>query len=490
MDVDRIAEVFKDQVLFITGATGFMGKVFLERLLRVTEVRKIFILIRPKRNKNSEERLIELFANPLFDQLKSIKSMSEILEKVIVIAGDCSYKDLNISPADRAAIVSQVSMIYHFAATVKFNEKFKRAIELNVRGTREMVKIAFDCSNLIVFCHVSTAYSHLHEKHLLEKVYDAPADPHEIIEIAEKYNEEKVEKLMSNFLNKFVPNSYVFTKALSESLVSNAYETHNLPLLLCRPAVVIPMMKEPIPGWTDNLNNISGIVAASGLGVLRTIMLTEETELNLIPVDYSTSNIMVATWDYLTHHKSTLRVVNLEYEGIKVLEGWPVYEDAFRNLYPFEISLWFPNLSFPKNFLLYCIQYFFYQTIPALLVDGLLKLIGKKPILRRANQKINKEINAVRIFMDNKWSFEQENVRIANKLLNDLEITKYGTLQRDRVNFIKKSVLGIRKYVFKQDDKTIERSKKRIKLVFFIDRCIKLTFFVGLVYFLTNLFMR
>jgi len=44
-------------------ATGFMGKVFLERLLRATEVAKIYILVRPKRGKTPKERLVELLDN-------------------------------------------------------------------------------------------------------------------------------------------------------------------------------------------------------------------------------------------------------------------------------------------------------------------------------------------------------------------------------------------------------------------------------------------
>ena len=40
-----------------------MGKVFLERLLRATEVAKIYILVRPKRGKTSKERLVDLLDN-------------------------------------------------------------------------------------------------------------------------------------------------------------------------------------------------------------------------------------------------------------------------------------------------------------------------------------------------------------------------------------------------------------------------------------------
>lgn len=38
-----------------------MGKIFIERLLRNTEVDKIYILIRPKKGKQPEERIKALF---------------------------------------------------------------------------------------------------------------------------------------------------------------------------------------------------------------------------------------------------------------------------------------------------------------------------------------------------------------------------------------------------------------------------------------------
>ena len=44
-----IAAFFNDKSVFITGATGFMGKVLVEKLLRCTNVRKIYLLIRPKK---------------------------------------------------------------------------------------------------------------------------------------------------------------------------------------------------------------------------------------------------------------------------------------------------------------------------------------------------------------------------------------------------------------------------------------------------------
>lgn len=46
-----------------------------------------------------------------------------------------------------------------------------------------------------MFCHVSTAYCHLHERHLEEKAYPPPADPNKIIKAVEWMDEEVVDSM-------------------------------------------------------------------------------------------------------------------------------------------------------------------------------------------------------------------------------------------------------------------------------------------------------
>lgn len=62
---DRIAESFKDKTLFITGGTGFLGKVFVEKLLRCMEPKRIYLLMREKKGKDPKQRLREVFQNPV-----------------------------------------------------------------------------------------------------------------------------------------------------------------------------------------------------------------------------------------------------------------------------------------------------------------------------------------------------------------------------------------------------------------------------------------
>ena len=59
---DRVASIFKDSHILITGGTGFLGKVIIEKFLRrLPEIGQIYLLIRPKKGKDPKLRLDEIF---------------------------------------------------------------------------------------------------------------------------------------------------------------------------------------------------------------------------------------------------------------------------------------------------------------------------------------------------------------------------------------------------------------------------------------------
>lgn len=59
---DRIGRTLAGKVIFMTGASGFLGKVLLEKIMRKTpDFKKIYLLMRPKKNKDGRQRLDEMF---------------------------------------------------------------------------------------------------------------------------------------------------------------------------------------------------------------------------------------------------------------------------------------------------------------------------------------------------------------------------------------------------------------------------------------------
>lgn len=69
----NIGEFYRDTCIFLTGATGFVGKGLLEKLLRTCHlIDTIYILLRPKRGMTVEQRFRELFKNPVINFSSSI----------------------------------------------------------------------------------------------------------------------------------------------------------------------------------------------------------------------------------------------------------------------------------------------------------------------------------------------------------------------------------------------------------------------------------
>lgn len=72
MQTSRIAETFTDGIVLVTGSTGFLGKILIEKLLRSCSVQKIVVLIRSKKGFNSNERISIMSKQPVSNYLFNI----------------------------------------------------------------------------------------------------------------------------------------------------------------------------------------------------------------------------------------------------------------------------------------------------------------------------------------------------------------------------------------------------------------------------------
>jgi alcohol-forming fatty acyl-CoA reductase len=245
-DLPSIPEFYSDQEIFVTGGSGFMGKVLIEKLLRSCPgIKAIYVLLRPKKGKSIEERLKAIVELPLFEPLKNHNE--KLLEKLIPVNGDVTEIELGLSAID-VMRMRNVSIIFHSAASVRFDDSLKYAVMMNTRGTREIIKFAKGLANIKVVMHVSTTYSHPELKVVGEKIHKPYVDWQKTIKICENLDEEIVEAFCPKYTT-YLPNTYTFTKALAEQIVDD-FKTE-LPLLIFRPSIVISSMKEPFPGWID-----------------------------------------------------------------------------------------------------------------------------------------------------------------------------------------------------------------------------------------------
>lgn len=228
-----------------------MGKVLIEKLLRsCPDLNRIFILLREKKNKTLDQRLEELSKIAVFDRLH--QEYPNHFSKVIPINGDCSVLGLGISDEDMKRM-EHVSVIFHSAASVRFDDALKDAILLNTRGTVEVLRFAEKLKELRVVLHVSTTYCNPERKVVEEMIYPPKCDWRDAIKIAENTDEYILNALTQKFTNS-EPNTYTYTKGLSEQAVKD-FSDH-LPIVIYRPSIVVSSLDEPMPGWIDNFNGL------------------------------------------------------------------------------------------------------------------------------------------------------------------------------------------------------------------------------------------
>lgn len=55
-------------------------------------------------------------------------------------------------------------------------------------------------------------------------------------------------------------------------------------------------LKEPIPGWVDNMNGAVGVAVATGKGVLRAMWVDPSKKGDMIPVDVVTNATIAIPW--------------------------------------------------------------------------------------------------------------------------------------------------------------------------------------------------
>ncbi|KAL0103265.1 hypothetical protein PUN28_017515 [Cardiocondyla obscurior] len=463
-----IPEFYAGQSIFLTGATGFLGKVLIEKVLRsCPDVGEIFLLIRPKKGMSIDDRLKNMLKLPLFDKLR--EEQCSVFSKLIPISGDSKKKSLGLSDADVQMLIDRVTIIIHGAASVRFNDSLKNAICTNIRATRDICILAQSMKKLITLLYISTAYTSPHRPVLEEKVYPPIADWRKMIDIAESLDEHTLNILTAKCLE-YAPNTYMFSKNLSEHVI----ETYSsfLPCAIVRPSMVFPSIEEPFPGWVDNIYGTIGFYVGSGKGVLRVALNNYNVYLDIVPVDIVIKAILVTCWKVgsTTHTPGSNFVVNntcqnlFTYEYIGIMLGIEIKE------IPFENSIFPSRVVQTNNWILYYTLMILLHMLPALIVDTILKRSGRQPFLVRLQRNVFVATQAVGWFACNEWKFTDTNhlALLSSIPPNDRANFSFNYVGYDSKEYFRYCVIGAKKFLINEDMNKIDGLKVNVKRMDFI----------------------
>ena len=75
-----VAEFYRGRNIFLTGGTGFIGKVFIEKMLRCCpDIGDVYVLIRPRRSQSVSERLKKMFKEKVSRRLAATLNLLAVV---------------------------------------------------------------------------------------------------------------------------------------------------------------------------------------------------------------------------------------------------------------------------------------------------------------------------------------------------------------------------------------------------------------------------
>ncbi|EFA07221.2 fatty acyl-CoA reductase wat [Tribolium castaneum] len=460
----QIAEFFANQTVFLTGGGGFLGKVLIEKLLReCSDVSKIYMLMRQKKGKTPQQRVSEVFDFPCFDYIKA--NNAAIIKKVHVIHGDCQKPDLGLDPEDVRVLKAETTCVIHAAASVRFDQSLKEA-SYNVRATRDILELAKQMANLKCFIFVSTAYSNPLNAHVKEDFYEPPIEAEKLLNVVNSLDDSVLQRVTPQLLGEW-PNTYVYTKSISESLIRSI---DTFPIAIIRPGIILSSAKEPMPGWIDNFYGPVGIATGAGVGVLKTFHAKRDAVAAMVPVDYVVNALLSIMWRIGTEKTKTPTVYN--FAGHKTNKiTWGQFTDNLRELYWIAIPkclFWYVSFVLRENQISYKLTTFFSHTLFGYIIDFVLFCLGKRTLAVKGYARLHKTLDLIAWFSTRTWDFDDNNIL---KLWSEMgeEDKKIFDFNMEKLNwdaYLRDSAFGMRYFLLKESLETVPEAKRKLRIMF------------------------
>lgn len=313
--------------VLLTGTTGFLAKVILEKLIRsVPDVGRLILLIRRGRDGSTARERFEreIATSSVFDRLRA--EQPEYLErfftaKVECITGEVTETGLGLPAAKFVELTGRVDLVINAAASVNFREPLDQALAINALSLHHITALTRAANAPLV--HISTCYVNGYNRgempeqivppagasiprhrdsyydlealigKLEQKIDHVKAHAHE-----PKLRERRLTELGIGESNRHGWNdTYTFTKWMGEQLAMRGMQGRALTIV--RPAIIESTLQEPAPGWIEGVKVADAIILAYARGRTSLFPAKVDEVIDIIPADLVANSVLLAAAEAL-----------------------------------------------------------------------------------------------------------------------------------------------------------------------------------------------
>jgi nucleoside-diphosphate-sugar epimerase len=313
--------------VLLTGATGFLAKVVLEKLIRtVPELRGVILLIRGGKDGNARERFQrQIASSSIFDSLRAERGVwleRFFDERVECVTGEVTEAHFGLDEKHFRELASRTDLVINAAASVNFREPLDQALAINTLSLHHLTALAREAGAPLV--QVSTCYVHgYHRGDIPEVMVHPPGrvaiarreDGHyDVAGLVERLRrridsvrarvedpqqlERELTALGIREANRHGWNdTYTFTKWMGEQLAMQGM--HGRAATIVRPSIIESTLRDPAPGWLEGVKVADAVILAYARGRTSFFPARPQGIIDVIPADLVANAILLAAAEAL-----------------------------------------------------------------------------------------------------------------------------------------------------------------------------------------------
>ncbi|CAL1267815.1 unnamed protein product [Larinioides sclopetarius] len=449
-------------------------KILLETLLRCCPgIRAIYILLREKRGLQPECRKEHIFKKQIFNKLR--EKQADIFNKVHVIPGDVTMPRMGMSQENFLKVIREVTVVFHVAASISFIKPLKFMLSHNAKALDYVIDFCKELKKIDALVYTSTAYSNSNRKEEVEEqIYRLPFPAQRFLDELNKDSDDGLNYLVSHCLPKW-PNHYTFSKCLSENIILD--KAAGIPVAIVRPSIIVSCWKGIRPGYIEEGSGMVDLALAIGKGFVRVLHGNPDVKMDIVPVDVVANTHIAAAWSVASGRSTSPLVINCTSGDVTetTLQNYTSTLFDMSEKYPVPKAFQKQSVTIQKYLLPYWLLSFFEHYAPAVVIDALLTITGRKPKLFKLYRFYEKAMDSVGYFLTYEWKFHTENFKnLERQLDHEDKENLYMDLQGFSVKEIAATIpIGAPLYQWEADSKKMTERKRVTHLRYMFTSCIK-----------------
>lgn len=134
-------------------------------------------------------------------------------------------------------------------------------------------------------------------------------------------------------------------------------------------------------------------------------------------------------------------------------------------IYPTKKMFWVPSFTITSSYFVYKVLFIFFHYIPAFFIDLVLSVKGSKLRLFKIYSKIFYYAQLYFYFHHRSWTFADKNMKRISSLMSDEDLQLFYCIPSSEEYEVHapKSIDGLRKYLFLENDDDLVEARKKYK---------------------------